>query len=102
LPARALMLSELSAAQQPDATVAVEPSASLPRVLAGGGPRQADLAAQPSVKIGIRRAGWYRLTQPELLAAGLNPNVDPRRLQLFVDGQPVAITVTGEADGWPL
>jgi len=61
--------------------------------------RQWALAAHATVKMGIRKPGWYRVTQSELLAAGLNPNVDPRTLQLFVDGTEQAMRVTGQADG---
>jgi hypothetical protein len=57
------------------------------------------LAGEAAVKIGITRPGWYRVPQPELVAAGLDPSVDPRRLRLFVDGLEQAMTVTGEADG---
>ena len=57
------------------------------------------LAGQPAVKIGVRRTGWFRVTQAELVAGGLDPTVDPRRLQLFVNGVEQAMTVTGEADG---
>jgi hypothetical protein len=57
------------------------------------------LAAQPAVKISVQAEGWYRVTQPELVAAGLNPNVNPRRLRLFVDGQEQAIIVNGQKDG---
>ncbi len=60
---------------------------------------QTGLAGQAAVKIGVRQEGWYRLTQPELLAAGLNPTADPRLFQLYVNGQQVAISVTGESDG---
>ena len=57
------------------------------------------LAAQAAVKIGIRSPGWYRVTQADLVAAGLDPRADPRRLRLFVDGVEQAMRVTGEADG---
>jgi hypothetical protein len=57
------------------------------------------LASRPGVKIGVREQGWYRVTQPDLVAAGLDPWVDPRRLQLFVDGKEQAILVPGEDDG---
>ena len=33
------------------------------------------IANQPAVKIGVRAAGWYRVTQPVLVAAGLDPQV---------------------------
>ena len=61
--------------------------------------RQALLAAQPAVKLSVSQEGLYRVTQPELLAAGLNAGVDPRRLQLYVDGREVPMRVTGEDDG---
>ncbi len=57
------------------------------------------LAAASAIKIDIGETGWYRVTQPELVAAGLDPNIDPLRLQLFVAGQQQAIGVRGEADG---
>lgn len=57
------------------------------------------IASGNQVKIAIEQTGWYRLTQTELIAAGLDPAVDPRRLQLFVDGRELAISVAGESDG---
>ncbi len=60
---------------------------------------QWSLAGQSTVKIGIRKPGWYRITQPELVAAGLGAGTDPRMLQLFVNGSELAIKVIGESDG---
>jgi hypothetical protein len=57
------------------------------------------LAAQSAVKLLIRGPGWYRARQPELIAAGLDPAIDPRRLQLFVNGQQIPVMVSGEEDG---
>jgi hypothetical protein len=57
------------------------------------------LAAQAAVKISVDRPGWYRITQPELVAAGLAPRVNARALRLFVDGVEQAMLITGEADG---
>ena len=57
------------------------------------------LAGQPGVKIGIERAGWYRVSQPVLVAAGLDPSVHPRALRLVVDGVEQALQVTGSVDG---
>ncbi len=57
------------------------------------------LAGGAAVRIGIRRSGWYRIDQPALLAAGLSPTVDPRTLQLYVEGEEQAFSVVGEADG---
>ena len=60
---------------------------------------QVDLAGQAAVKLCVRQEGWYRVTQQELLAAGLSPSTDPRLLQLYVDGQQLPFIVTGESDG---
>ena len=58
-----------------------------------------DLASQPAVKLTIREEGWYRITQPELVAAGLDPRTDPANLRLYVEGGEQAMLVTGEQDG---
>lgn len=57
------------------------------------------IASQPAVKIGVRVNGWYRVTQPTLVAAGLNPQVDPSTLRLFLEGVEQPIVVTGSGDG---
>ena len=60
---------------------------------------QWEIATKPAIKMTIKEEGWYRITQPELVAAGLNPGTDPRNLQLFVSGQEQAMLVVGEQDG---
>jgi len=60
--------------------------------------QQFDLAAHPAVKIMADHEGWYRVTQPELIAAGLKASADPGDLRLFVEGIEQPILVTG-ADG---
>ncbi|PON14209.1 hypothetical protein C2W62_30275 [Candidatus Entotheonella serta] len=57
------------------------------------------LATAPAIKIDIWERGWYRVSRLELVVAGLDPNVDPNRLQLFVQGQQQAIVVAGGEDG---
>jgi len=47
----------------------------------------------------VRREGWYRLTQPELIAAGLDNSVDPRFLRLFAEGREQSIRIAGATDG---
>src|SRR5262249_20203000 len=59
---------------------------------------QGAVAGRPGIRIGVRAPGWYRLAQPDLIAAGLDSRVDARNLQLFVDGVEQAIVVRG-ADG---
>ncbi|HJQ25642.1 MAG TPA: C25 family cysteine peptidase [Blastocatellia bacterium] len=96
-----VMLSGLGTAQssatQPQARAARPPQMRL--AAAAEVAAQTELAGRPAVKIAIKREGWYRITQSELVQAGLDAAVDPRRLQMFVDGKPVPISVAGEADG---
>ena len=61
--------------------------------------QQYALAAGPAIKISVCAEGWYRVTQPQLLAAGLSPNVDPRLLQLYTNGVEQPVLVRGQADG---
>jgi hypothetical protein len=58
--------------------------------------KQFDLAAHSAIKIYVKHEGWYCVTQPELIAAGLSPNVDPAYLHLYAEAveQPIAITGT--------
>jgi hypothetical protein len=49
------------------------------------------IAAQPGLKIGIKQNGWYRISQPEMAAAGFDVSGDVRNLRLFVDGREVPI-----------
>lgn len=59
--------------------------------------KQRALAGGSAVKMSIRQTGWYHVTQTELVAAGLSPNVDPTLLQLYVDGREQPILVqTGQ------
>ena len=78
-------------------------SRGVPKPWTAQSPSQIDtqwmLAGQAAVKIGVTTPGWYRVTQPTLMAAGLDPHSDPHLLRLFVDGVEQAIRVTGEADG---
>ncbi|MEW6128233.1 MAG: C25 family cysteine peptidase [Acidobacteriota bacterium] len=59
---------------------------------------QNHLASQAAIKLSITQTGVYRVTQPELLAAGLNPAINPKNLQLFVDGVQIPIKINGEQD----
>ena len=60
--------------------------------------KQLVLAGAGAVKIAVRGAGWVRVGQPALVAAGLDPSVDPGRLQLYADGVEQAIVVTGDGN----
>jgi len=60
---------------------------------------QTNIAGQPAVKLSVKKEGWYRISQPELIAAGLDPNADARNLQMYIDGRQVPIIVNGEVDG---
>jgi hypothetical protein len=60
---------------------------------------QYHLAANPAVKILVDHEGWYRMTQPELVAAGLNPSVNPRLLKLYAQGIEQTIRITDATEG---
>lgn len=60
---------------------------------------QSDLAARNGVKLAVKEEGWFRVTQAELVAAGFDPNTDPRLLQLYADGKQLPLIVEGEQDG---
>jgi peptidase C25-like protein len=74
----------------PSADSASSPESQVQRVIAG---------LSNSVKLQVNHEAWYRIAGSELLAAGLDPSVDPRKLQLFVDGKQQAIRIAGEKDG---
>ena len=61
--------------------------------------RQWSIASRAAVKVDIASAGWYRVAQPTLVAAGLAIPADSRLLQLFVDGVEQPLRVNGAADG---
>ncbi|MBA2703386.1 MAG: autotransporter-associated beta strand repeat-containing protein, partial [Blastocatellia bacterium] len=63
-----------------------------PQSLAG----QQAIAGSKAVKLELRQTGWYRVTQPELVAAGFDPSSEARLLQLFVDGEEVPVRLSAE------
>jgi len=95
------MLSQLSQAQPPAASDS-HPVENVPQT---SGPTsnqvqmQFELAAHPAVKILVRHEGWYRVAQPDLVKAGLDPNVDPRSLGLFAEAVEQPIQITGATAG---
>jgi uncharacterized repeat protein (TIGR01451 family) len=61
--------------------------------------RQFELAAHPAVKISVQHEGWYRVTQPDLVKAGLDPNIDPAMLHLYAEAVEQPIEITGATGG---
>ncbi|HEX3820228.1 MAG TPA: C25 family cysteine peptidase [Candidatus Sulfotelmatobacter sp.] len=61
--------------------------------------KQFELAARRALKIYVRHEGWYRITQPELAKAGLNPSVDPASLHLYAEAIEQPMRITGAAAG---
>jgi hypothetical protein len=55
---------------------------------------QWQIAAQSALRIAVNKDGWYRITQPQMVAAGFNPVVDIRNLRLFVNAAEVAINTS--------
>jgi autotransporter-associated beta strand protein len=56
---------------------------------------QRQIADMAGVKFNVSGKGWYRLAQPELIAAGLDPNANASHLQLFANGVEVPLRVSG-------
>ena len=62
--------------------------------------KQFALAAHSAIKIYVKHEGWYRVTQPELIAAGLSPNVDPAYLHLYAEAVEQPIEISGTTAGF--
>lgn len=61
--------------------------------------KQFELAAHPAIKILVQHEGWYQVSQPDLVKAGLDPNVDPALLHLFAEAIEQPIRITGATPG---
>jgi hypothetical protein len=97
---RSMLLARLGTdGVQPSATTPIRREAKPVEIAAARFSVQSGLAFQPALKLSINREGWYRVTQRELVEAGLDPQVDPRMLQLRVDGREQPMTISGEEDG---
>jgi MYXO-CTERM domain-containing protein len=59
---------------------------------------QLQIAATPAVELVVSTPGWQHVPRAALIAAGLEPGVDPADLQLFTDGVEQAMSVTGNGD----
>lgn len=59
---------------------------------------QLDIESMPGIKIAVSQEGWVRITQPELVAAGLDPNVNARKLQLYANAVQVPIKQSGDGN----
>ncbi len=57
------------------------------------------LASHPAVKIFVQQEGWYQVTQPALVAAGLDPSVDPALLHLFAEAVEQPMQMVGATPG---
>jgi hypothetical protein len=97
---RSMLLARLGTdGVKPSATAPIRREAKPVEIAAARFSAQSGLAFQPALKLSINREGWYRVTQRELVEAGLDPQVDPRMLQLRVDGREQPMTISGEQDG---
>ena len=84
-------------ASQQSHVVETMPTVSEPT--AGQIERQFELAAHPAVKIYVGHEGWYQVTQPALVKAGLDPNVDPTLLHLYAEAIEQPVRITGATAG---
>jgi hypothetical protein len=61
--------------------------------------KQWEIAGKAGAKILIERSGWYRIAQPDLVAAGFDVSKDPLFYQLFVDGSELPLLINGGSMG---
>jgi uncharacterized repeat protein (TIGR01451 family) len=103
-PPRARVIAELNGGSGQDLGAPTshvqEQPLPVSRITSGQQQTQFQLAAHPAVKILIQREGWYRVTQPELAAAGLPGSTDPRFLRLFAQGIEQPMRIIGESEGY--
>jgi hypothetical protein len=55
------------------------------------------IANERALKIGVRSDGWYRITQPQMAAAGFDTTADVRNMQLFCEGSEQAIKTSRDS-----
>ena len=59
----------------------------------------AALDREAAVKISVQSEGWYQVTQPQLVAAGLDANADARTLKLYAEGVEQPLLILGRQAG---
>ncbi len=102
VPATAPTLNQLKSAQS---AMLGDSSHPFEHVLQGAPPtlaqhqKQFEIAAHSAVKIFVKSEGWYRVTQPDLVNAGLDPNVDPALLHLYAEAIEQPMQITGASAG---
>jgi uncharacterized repeat protein (TIGR01451 family) len=97
------MLSQLSQSQPSNSareqSHVVENIATLSAPTTAQIQKQFELASQPGIKIFVRHEGLYRITQPDLVKAGLEPNVDASHLHLYAEAVDQPMQITGATSG---
>lgn len=61
--------------------------------------KQFELASHSAIKIQVRHEGWYRVPQPDLVKAGLDPNIDASLLHLYAEANEQPVQITGAVPG---
>jgi uncharacterized repeat protein (TIGR01451 family) len=68
-------------------------------VTRSAGQMQFQIASGAAIKINVDHEGWYHVSQPQLVAAGLSPFVNPASLRLYAEGIEQPILITGSRNG---
>ena len=99
--ARPMLLTQLSRAiAQPAVSrerVLSTPAPAIPAVAQGTVPVSLD--GYGAVKILVQSEGWVQVSKAQLVAAGLEPNVDARYLQLYAEGIEQPMLIVGRQSG---
>ncbi|MEW6128463.1 MAG: C25 family cysteine peptidase [Acidobacteriota bacterium] len=93
------LANSINLANPSSETTFIETKASPVELTAATVQGQFSLAGKAAVKIAVNKEGWYQISQPQLVAAGLNSAVDSRYLQLFVDGVEQPLSVLANKSG---
>ncbi|MGH9822860.1 MAG: C25 family cysteine peptidase, partial [Blastocatellia bacterium] len=106
---RAMLLTELGRGQNQGERIVTQPSldAGMPdseelKTTANLTTQSSTLAGMPAIKISVRTNGWYSVTKQSLVALGLDPQADPRTLQMFLIGNEIPISVLGTSSAYTI
>jgi uncharacterized repeat protein (TIGR01451 family) len=63
------------------------------------GTARVSVADHQAVKISVKSEGWYRVTEPQLIAAGFDPRTEVRSLHLYAEGVEQPLLISGPQAG---
>lgn len=93
-------LADRAASARPSVlTYQKEAVADFKRPTRGRSELQFRLASEPAIKISVQHEGWYRISQAELVAAGMERDANPHSFHLYAEGMEQPIRIDDATDG---